>query len=130
MLPCLQLLTCLLFDTSDSALSSYWYHKVRTKSIKSVTGWTPKKVNGNVFRRDILLFPLSLPCHWVLGVIDFRQNKILVYDSVQNAYQHNFKTYAVDFLKMEAERNGVEFDVSTWVFHQAVHNPVQVRRME
>ncbi|KAI8883210.1 cysteine proteinase [Backusella circina FSU 941] len=62
---------------------STYFYEVLKKDHSRVHRWT-KKVD--IFSKDILLVPINENHHWLLGVIDMRNRRVYVYDSLGKSH--------------------------------------------
>lgn len=61
------------------AFSTFFLEKLMVCGYGGVSRWTRAV---DIFAFDILLVPLHMTCHWGLLVVDFRQRRIVYYDSL------------------------------------------------
>ncbi|ESS33646.1 Ulp1 protease family, C-terminal catalytic domain-containing protein [Toxoplasma gondii VEG] len=62
---------------------SHFYASLRKGGFDSVRRWTLRK-KVDIFRQDVLIFPLHVVAetHWALGVVNFRDDTLEYYDSL------------------------------------------------
>jgi len=64
--------SCLLFNT-------YFYYRLEAEGYSGVKEWLE---NSKFLDFDKVLFPINLPGHWVLAVINFGKRRLEYYDSI------------------------------------------------
>ncbi|KAL0078941.1 hypothetical protein J3Q64DRAFT_1809071 [Phycomyces blakesleeanus] len=86
-----------------STLSESGYQKVRR--------WT-KRID--IFSKDLVFAPINQSLHWTLGVIDIKNKKVYVYDSLGGAHQRGLKLL-LDYVEQEhLDKKKDTLDMSEW----------------
>jgi Ulp1 family protease len=68
----------------------------------------------DIFSKDLIFIPINQSYHWVLGVIDMRNKKILVYDSLGGNHDHTL-SLLLEYLEQEhMDKKKLPFDTSGW----------------
>ncbi|XP_071453796.1 uncharacterized protein [Hetaerina americana] len=91
--------------------NTFFYPKLNSNGYSSIRRWT-KKVD--IFQKDMLIVPLHLEIHWALAVVDFRQQTICYYDSM-NGRKRNILQVLMKYLQDEkSDKKKEKFDSSGW----------------
>jgi Ulp1 family protease len=118
-----------LIATNAKGLSVYPFTTFfYTKLIKegynnALKRWTRKV---DIFSYDLLLVPIHLGLHWTLAVVDFKQNEIRYYDSM-NGYNNECLKALCNYLKQEhMDKKKSEFDLNEWNAYHVRDIPQQM----
>lgn len=105
------------------AFNTFFYPRLLEKGHDGIKRWT-KKVN--IFGYDLVLIPVHLGLHWCLAVIDFKQRKIMYYDSMggqNNECLNSLKAYLKDESK---DKRKTDYDTSNWKLEAVKNIPQQM----
>lgn len=114
---------CQARNDADALLPTIWiartnmYNMIKEQGSQKVTRWT-KKVDPNVFGRDMILFPMNLnDSHWCCGCVNMKGKRFELYDS-KGAHEHEFYGHMRKWLTMEAEKvtekGGAPINLNEW----------------
>ena len=110
---------CQQRSDEDDSLPNIWigrtnmYNMIKEQGPEKVKRWT-KKVKPNVFAKDMILFPMNLNnSHWCCGCVNMKKKRFELYDSM-GVHEHEFYGNMRAWLKMEAEKGGIELNLDEW----------------
>ncbi len=76
--------------------STFFYEQLSNKGFAAVKRWT-KRRKLDIFSKDYVIIPVHMGMHWCCAVIDFRNKKVIYYDSLHgnNAKCHRVIIYLI-----------------------------------
>lgn len=99
-----------LINEKVYAFNSYFFTTLESRGYQGVNRWM-KRAKVNIAKTEKVLIPINVhQTHWVLGVIDLKNKKILYMDSLAtNKTPHGERalTLMYDFVKGETNKQGV-----------------------
>ncbi|KAI7903909.1 uncharacterized protein BX663DRAFT_535929 [Cokeromyces recurvatus] len=96
---------------SIHCFSTFFFSTLQDQGYVRVKRWT-KKVD--IFAKDLLFIPINQSYHWVLGVIDMKNKKVLVYDSLGGDHDRTLAIF-LEYLKQEhLDKKKIPFDTTGW----------------
>ncbi|KAG1146077.1 hypothetical protein G6F37_004969 [Rhizopus arrhizus] len=114
--------------SKDSSLPSihcfntFFCTTLREQGYAKVRRWT-KRVD--IFSKDILFVPINKSYHWVLGVIDMKNKRISIYDSLHGKDEFTL-TLLLSYLEEEhLDKKKVLYDTSEWIIESPSNIPAQ-----
>ncbi|KAI9482911.1 MAG: hypothetical protein EXX96DRAFT_124425 [Benjaminiella poitrasii] len=97
---------------SVHCFSTFFFSTLQDQGYAKIRRWT-KRVD--IFAKDLLFIPINQSYHWVLGVIDMKNKKVLVYDSLGGDHDRMLSVF-LDYLKQEhLDKKKTPFDSTGWV---------------
>ncbi|KAI8373965.1 hypothetical protein EDC96DRAFT_437821 [Choanephora cucurbitarum] len=91
--------------------NTFFCSTLRDQGYAKVRRWT-KRVD--VFKKDLLFVPINQSYHWVLGVMDIKNKKVCVYDSLHGNHDRTLDLF-LDYLEKEhLDKKKEPLDTSDW----------------
>ncbi|KAK3264149.1 hypothetical protein CYMTET_27096 [Cymbomonas tetramitiformis] len=115
--------------------STFFYNKLSSKqyNYQAVRKWTlPKKIGYNILNCEKLIVPVhqEKKKHWVMGVINIRQQRIEFYDSlsgVDKLCMRNLQSYILDEF---ADKGSEDLNTQAWSQEVVHNNPHQTNAID
>eukprot|EP00042_Codosiga_hollandica_P044193 m.431161 g.431161 ORF g.431161 m.431161 type:complete len:560 (-) comp56734_c0_seq12:57-1736(-) len=104
---------------SNEALPKVWSHNTfflttyDERGFGSVQRWT-RKVQGTIFSKDLLIVPVHLGNHWTCGCVNFKEKRILYFDSLGHPNSRFFASIRKYLDEESRGKRQVPFDFSGW----------------
>ena len=68
----------------------------------------------DIFSKDLLFIPINQSYHWVLGAIDIKKKKVMVYDSLNGNHDHSLSLF-LNYLQQEhLDKKKTPMDMTGW----------------
>lgn len=100
-------------DTLPSihCFNTFFCSTLREQGYAKVKRWT-KRVD--IFSKDLVFVPINKSYHWVLGVIDMKNKKISIYDSLYGKDQRTLDILLRYLEEEHLDKKKTEYDTSDW----------------
>eukprot|EP01130_Rhizamoeba_saxonica_P002383 TRINITY_DN12196_c0_g1_i1.p1 TRINITY_DN12196_c0_g1~~TRINITY_DN12196_c0_g1_i1.p1 ORF type:complete len:542 (-),score=110.11 TRINITY_DN12196_c0_g1_i1:23-1648(-) len=107
-------------DIPSYCFTSYFYMKLTENGIydySKVSRWTAK-IGVDIFEYDYIFIPIHLPAHWVLGVINFKDQRFEYYDSMNGNPRKHLAVLRRYVRDEHMDKKGSNFDLTGWTNYQ------------
>ncbi|CEG79415.1 hypothetical protein RMATCC62417_13889 [Rhizopus microsporus] len=102
--------------------STFFCSTLREQGYAKVRRWT-KRVD--IFTKDFLFVPINKSYHWVLGVIDMKNKKISIYDSLHGKDDYTLKLLLTYLEEEHLDKKKTPYDTSDWTLESPQNIPKQ-----
>lgn len=117
-----------LINDKVYAFNSYFFTTMESRGYQGVNRWM-KRAKVNIANIDKVLIPINVhQTHWVLGVIDMKNKKILYMDSLatrKTSHGERALSLMYEFVKGETEKQGVPKLAEGFEFEHLLDVPQQ-----